>query len=164
MNTIKKYWVVIVLITSVIAISIALIAEYFFEILPCKMCLYQRYPYYFIIIFSLVYFFTKKTPLAWYYWIINFSFIIGLFISLWHVGIEQKILPGLSGCTNDIEKTNSLTNLKDQILKQNVISCDEIVWSFMGISAATLNSLLLILLLLVNTKFLMQSFYDNEKI
>ena len=161
MNTLKKYWIVIVLITSVIAISIALIAEYFFEILPCKMCLYQRYPYYFIIIFSLVYFFTKKTPLAWYYWIINFSFIIGLFISLWHVGIEQKILPGLSGCSNIIEKTSSLKNLKEQIINQSIINCNEITWSFIGISMATYNSLLLILLLLLNIKFTLENSYKN---
>ena len=161
MNTIKKYWVVIVLIISVIAISIALIAEYFFEILPCEMCLYQRYPYYFIIIFSLVYFFTKKTPLAWYYWIINFSFIIGLFISLWHVGIEQKILPGLSGCSNIIEKTSSLKNLKEQIINQSIINCNEITWSFIGISMATYNSLLLILLLLLNIKFTLENSYKN---
>ena len=162
MNTLKKYWIVIVLITSVIAISIALIAEYFFEILPCKMCLYQRYPYYFIIIFSLIYLFTKKTPLAWYYWVINFSFIIGLFFSLWHVGIEQKILPGLSGCSNIIEKTSSLKNLKEQIINQNIINCNEITWSFMGVSAATLNSLLLIVLLVINSNFIIQHFYDKE--
>ena len=164
MNTLKKYWIVIVLITSVIAISIALIAEYFFEILPCKMCLYQRYPYYFIIIFSLIYLFTKKTPLAWYYWIINFSFIIGLFISLWHVGIEQKILPGLSGCSNIIEKTSSLKNLKEQIINQNIINCNEITWSFMGISMATYNSLLLMMLLLLNIKFTLENSYKNYKI
>ena len=161
MNTLKKYWIVIVLITSVIAISIALIAEYFFEILPCKMCLYQRYPYYFIIIFSLIYLFTKKTPLAWYYWVINFSFIIGLFFSLWHVGIEQKILPGLSGCSNIIEKTSSLKNLKEQIINQNIINCNEITWSFMGISMATYNSLLLMMLLLLNIKFTLESTYKN---
>ena len=164
MNTLKKYWIVIVLITSVIAISIALIAEYFFEILPCKMCLYQRYPYYFIIIFSLIYLFTKKTPLAWYYWIINFSFIIGLFFSLWHVGIEQKILPGLSGCSNIIEKTSSLKNLKEQIINQNIINCNEITWSFMGISMATYNSLLLMMLLLLNIKFTLENSYKNYKI
>ena len=161
MNTLKKYWIVIVLITSVIAISIALIAEYFFEILPCKMCLYQRYPYYFIIIFSLIYLFTKKTPLAWYYWIINFSFIIGLFFSLWHVGIEQKILPGLSGCSNIIEKTSSLKNLKEQIINQNVINCNEITWSVMSVSMATYNSLLLLILLLLNIKFTLESAYKN---
>ena len=164
MNTLKKYWIVIVLITSVIAISIALIAEYFFEILPCKMCLYQRYPYYFIIIFSLIYLFTKKTPLAWYYWIINFSFIIGLFFSLWHVGIEQKILPGLSGCSNIIEKTSSLKNLKEQIINQNIINCNEITWSFMGISMATYNSLLLMMLLLLNIKFTLENSFKNYKI
>ena len=50
MNYIIKYWGLIDFsLFCVTAISIALIAEYIFNILPCKMCLYQRYPYYFII-------------------------------------------------------------------------------------------------------------------
>ena len=49
MNYIIRYWAIVVFILSAIAISSALIAEYVFNLLPCKMCLYQRYPYYFII-------------------------------------------------------------------------------------------------------------------
>ena len=161
MSTLKKNWVVVVLIISVIAISVALIAEHVFEILPCKMCLYQRYPYYFIIMFSIIYILAKRIPLVLYYWINNFSFIVGLFFSLWHVGIEQKILPGLSGCSNAIEKTNSLQNLKEQIINQNVINCNEITWSVMSVSMATYNSLLLLILLLLNIKFTLESAYKN---
>ena len=163
MNTLKKHWVAIVLLISSIAIFSALMAEYVFDILPCKMCIYQRYPYYFIILISLIYIVSKKLPLTWYYWIGSLSFAIGLFFSAWHVGIEQKILPGLSGCTNTINTSQSLAKLKDQILNQNIIACDEIIWSFMGFSAATLNSLLLILLLLINTIFLVQHRYGKEK-
>ena len=127
------------------------------------MCLYQRYPYYFIILFSIIYITTKKIPLVLYYWFSFFAFVIGLFFSIWHVGIEQKILPGLSGCSSIINTSQSLTNLKEQILNQNIITCDEITWSFMGLSAATLNSLILIFLLLINTIFLIQHHYDREK-
>ena len=164
MKIIRENWPFIVFLICCIAVCFALTAEYLFKIFPCKMCLYQRYPYYLIIIISIIFFFSKKFSFTIYCIFTEILFITGLFFSIWHVGIEQKILPGFSGCTNAIEKTNSLTNLKNQILKQNVISCDEITWSFMGISAATLNSLLLILLLLVNTKFLTQRFYDKEKI
>jgi len=163
MNKIKKNWAIIVLLISSIAILSALIAEYLFDILPCQMCLYQRYPYYFIILFSIIYIFTNKIPLTWYYWISAFSFTIGLFFSLWHTGIEQKVLPGLSGCSNTVNASQSLTNLKEQILNQNIVACDEITWSIMGFSAATVNSLLLILLLLINTIFLIQHYYDKEK-
>ena len=94
MNTLKKHWVVIVLLISSAAILSALIAEYVFDILPCQMCLYQRYPYYFIILFSIIYIITKKIPLASYYWINSFAFAIGLFFSVWHIGIAQKIIDG----------------------------------------------------------------------
>ena len=110
-----------------------------------------------------VYIVSKKLPLIWYYWISTLSFTVGLFFSTWHVGIEQKILPGLSGCTNTINTSQSLTMLKDQIFNQKIIACDEITWSLMGLSAATLNSLLLILLLLINTIFLVQHRYGKEK-
>ena len=126
------------------------------------MCLYLRYPYYFIILFSIIYIIAKKIPLALYYWINFFAFAIGLFFSVWHIGIEQKILPGLSGCSSIINNSQSLTDLKEQILNQNIITCDEITWSFMGLSAATLNSLLLIFLLLINTIFLIQHYYDKK--
>ena len=163
MNTIQKYWPVIVLIISSIAIVIALIAEYAFDILPCQMCIYQRYPYYFIIIFSVIFIVLKNIPPTLYYWITTLSFTVGLFFSTWHVGIEQNILPGLPGCSIDISKSQSLSKLKDQIINQNIITCDEVTWSFFGISAATLNSVLLIILLLINIKLLILNNYNKEK-
>ena len=163
MSTLKKYWAAIVLIISSIAILSALIAEYVFDILPCKMCLYQRYPYYFIIFISLIYIVSKKIPLELYYWMNTLSFAIGLFFSAWHVGIEQKILPGLSGCSSTINLAQSLTELKEQILNQNIITCDEITWTILGLSAATINSILLIFLLLINTILLGQHLFSKEK-
>ena len=164
MNKIKKNWIIIVLLISSIASISALIAQYLFNILPCQMCLYQRYPYYFIILFSIIYIITKKIPLVLYYWISSFTFAIELFFSVWHMGIEQKLLPGLSGCSGIINNSQSLTNLKEQILNQNITTCDEITWSFMGLSAATINSILLIFLLLINTIFLIQLHSDRKKL
>ena len=60
MNIIYRNWGVIVFAISIIAIFIALIAEYFYNLLPCKMCLYQRYPYYSIIIIYPIFLFLKK--------------------------------------------------------------------------------------------------------
>ena len=162
MKILKKYWAKILLTLSVATILIALIAEYIFKIIPCEMCIYQRYPYYFIILFSLAYIIVKKISGIWYYRIIFISLLIGLFLSLWHVGVEQKILSGLSGCSNKINALESLSQLKEQIINQNVVTCSEITWSIMGISAATLNSLLLSLLLLINT-LLLFSYYLEKK-
>ena len=163
MNIIKKYWVVIVLLISSLAIITALTAEYMFNILPCKICLYQRYPYYILIIISFIYIILKTLPLTWYYWICSLFFSIGLFFSVWHVGIEQKILPGLPGCTFTINASQSLKDLKEQILKQNIATCDEVTWSFIGLYEEKRKEGLLILLLLVNIIFLVKHKYEKEK-
>ena len=163
MSYIIRYWGVILFFLCVIAISSALIAEYFFHILPCQMCLNQRYPYYFIISIFVVFYFITKTPNIWLYVLTELAVLYGLFYSVWHVGIEQNLLTGPSSCSGKLEGANSVSDLKEQILNQAVINCNEISWSVLGLSAATLNSLLLFLLLLFNTIFIFKIYNDKEK-
>jgi disulfide bond formation protein DsbB len=163
MKIFNRNWPIFLFLVSCVAVGSALIAENIYNVLPCKMCLYQRYPYYFIICISLFFIVFKKLPSKLYNLIIEFLLLVGLFFSIWHVGIEQKIISGLSGCTNAIKKTDSLTILKDQIINQNLITCDEVTWSIMGLSAAAINTLLLVLLLLINTIFIINGYYGKEK-
>ena len=163
MKIIKEFWPILVLIISCFTISIAWIAEYFFDILPCQMCLYQRYPYYFIIVFSIIFLIYRNIPMMFYYLTISLALLFGLFFAIWHVGIENNIFPGLTGCTNQINNVQSISELKEKILNQNIISCNEITWSFMGFSAATYNSILIIALLIMNTIFLLQKNNEKEK-
>ena len=95
--------------------------------------------------------------------LIEGALLYGIFYALWHVGIEQKILPGLMDCAATIDSSNSLTDLKNQILNQNIIPCDEINWMILGFSAATINSLVLLFLLIFNTIFVIQFYYDKKK-
>ena len=163
MNYIIRYWGVILFFLCVVAISSALIAEYFFHISPCQMCLNQRYPYYFIISIFVVFYFINKTSNIWLYVLTELAVLYGLFYSVWHVGIEQNLLTGPSSCSGKLGEANSVSDLKDQILNQAVINCNEISWSILGLSAATLNSLLLFLLLLFNTIFIIKTYDDKEK-
>ena len=163
MNHLIRYWSVIVFILSIIAISSALIAEYVFNLLPCKMCLYQRYPYYFIISIFILFYFFQKTSSIWLYILTELAIIFGLFYSLWHVGIEKKLLPGPYGCSGSLKELDSIKNLKEQIFNQPIINCNDISWSMLGLSAATVNTILLILLLLFNTIFIFKIYYGKEK-
>ena len=158
MKIIKKNWMLIILLISFFAIGSALIAEYLFEIFPCKMCLNQRYPYYFIMIISLIFFFIKKFLYFWKLLLIECALCYGIFYAIWHVGIEQKIFPGLSDCTTSLDHTNSLIELKKQIFNQTIITCDEITWTILGLSAATINAFVLLILLIFNSIFLIQYF------
>ena len=161
MKIIKNNWILIIFLISFFAIGSALTAEYFFKIFPCKMCLYQRYPYYFIMIISLIFFFIKKFSYIWQFLLIECALCYGFFYATWHVGIEQKILPSIPECTNSFDNTDSLIRLKNQILNQAIVACDEISWTILGLSAATINALMLLFLLIFNTTFLIQ--YFNEK-
>jgi disulfide bond formation protein DsbB len=162
MNYIIRYWGIIFFFLCVVAISSALIVEYVFHILPCQMCLNQRYPYYFIISIFIVFYFIFKTPNIWLYILSELAVLYGLFYSVWHVGIEQNLLTGSSKCSGKLREANSVSDLKEQILNQAVINCNEINWSVFGLSAATLNSLLLFFLLLFNTIFIFK-IYGNKK-
>ena len=81
-------------------------------------------------------------------------FIYGLFYSVWHVGIENQLLPGPAGCSSGLNTTNNILSLKEQILAKPVINCEDIAWSILGLSAATINSLLLFLIFILNAIYL----------
>jgi disulfide bond formation protein DsbB len=73
------------------------------------------------------------------------------------------LLSGPSGCSGGLESTNSTTNLKDQIMSKAVVNCEDIIWSMFGLSAATINSLLLFLIFVINTIYLWNNGFKKEK-
>lgn len=164
MKFILKNWVALLFILSLIAIISALIAEYFFDLIPCKMCLKQRYPYYAIIIIILFSYFFRQIKNILLFILSEFAILYGLFYSIWHVGIEQKVLSGPASCSGTLSNTNSIQNLKEQISNQPIVNCTDISWTMLGLSAATINSILLLLILIFNSIYILQNFYGTKKI
>jgi disulfide bond formation protein DsbB len=146
----QKYWFYLVTLFSVIAIASALIAEYYFDLQPCGMCLKQREPYYIIIAGFILVMILKWQDKIWFYVGVQIVSIYGLFYSLWHVGIENKILAGPSSCSGGLNISTNKSSLKEQIISKAVINCEEVAWSIFGLSAATMNSLLLFLIFIIN--------------
>jgi len=159
---ILRYWFWITSILSLLAISSALIAEYSFDLEPCSMCLKQRHPYYFILVIFVLFVVIYKFPRIWFYLGVQLACIYGLFYSIWHVGIEKKILPGPTSCSGELNFSNSAENLKEQIMAKAVINCEDVIWSFIGVSAATINTLLLLLIFIVNAIYL-KKYYASKK-
>ena len=163
MKNILKNWEIFILIISIVAISSALVAEYFFNLTPCKMCLKQRHPYYAIISIVILFYIIGKPKNIFLHITNQIAVIYGLFYSIWHMGIEKGLLNSTSSCSGTLQKTNSIQNLKDQIINQEVINCNEVVWSIFGLSAATINSLLLLSIFIFNSIYILNSFYDSKK-
>ena len=158
----QKYWFYLVTLFSVVAIASALIAEYYFDLQPCAMCLKQREPYYIIIAGFILVMILKWQDKIWFYVGVQIVSIYGLFYSLWHVGIENKILAGPSSCSGGLNISTNTSSLKEQIISKAVINCEEVAWSIFGLSAATMNSLLLFLIFIINAIYIV-SIYGSKK-
>ena len=158
----QKYWFYLVTLFSVVALASALIAEYYFDLQPCAMCLKQREPYYIIIAGFILVMILKWQDKIWFYVGVQIVSIYGLFYSLWHVGIENKILAGPSSCSGGLNISTNTSSLKEQILSKAVINCEEVAWSIFGLSAATMNSLLLFLIFIINAIYIF-NIYDSKK-
>ena len=153
-----RNWTLLLFIISLISISSALTAEYFFNLQPCELCLKQRHPYYLILVCLVFIFIIKNLNKIVFYLLIQLSAVYGLFYSIWHVGVENKILKGPSGCSVMLKNSESASDLKAQILSKQVISCDEVIWSFFGISAASINTLVLLVIFILNAIYLLKNY------
>ena len=158
----KKYWIYIVSFLSLAAISSAYIAEFYFNLDPCEMCLKQRNPYYVIILGFVLIIILKLQNRVWFYLGVQIVAIYGLFYSVWHIGIENKILSGPSGCSSSLNISNNTLSLKEQIISKPVINCEDVAWSIFGLSAATINSFLLILIFITNAIYIYK-YYGSKK-
>ena len=160
----QKYWFYLVTLFSVVALASALIAEYYFDLQPCAMCLKQREPYYVMIAGFILVMILKWQDKIWFYVGVQIVSIYGLFYSLWHVGIENKILAGPSSCSGGLNISTNTSSLKEQIISKAVINCEEVAWSIFGLSAATMNSLLLFLIFIINAIYIINIYgFKKEK-
>jgi disulfide bond formation protein DsbB len=59
-------------------------------------------------------------------------------IGFYHAGVEMGVFEGFTQCTSDIKAT-STDDLMRQIMAAPLVRCDEVQWSFLGISMAGWN-------------------------
>ena len=158
----QNNWFGILILLSFVALGSAFIAEYIFNLEPCKMCLKQRHPYYVIIVLTALFYLLKKHKSIYLFVMNEIAIFYGLFYSIWHVGIEQKILTGPASCSIILSETNSLQDLKEQINNQPIINCSDIVWTILGLSATTINTILLLFILIFNSIFIIKNYYVSK--
>ena len=113
---------------------------------PCVLCWWQRYPYGVVIGLAVIGGVFCQAPGAakgLLAALMGFS-ALALFgdaaIAGFHVGVEQKWWQGTQGCIGAVG-AESLEALRNQLLSQKVVRCDEIAWSLAGISMAGYNML-----------------------
>jgi disulfide bond formation protein DsbB len=128
-------------ILGLAAILLAWASQIFGGLVPCELCLEQRWAYYWgLPVLALILAFWNRLPLTvWYVAmaIVTVIFAWGTYMGSFHAGVEWGFWPGPTACTGvgDSFSFESLNNLTP------VIGCDVVQFRFLGISLAGYNAL-----------------------
>ena len=156
-NKIQNIFYPTILLVSSLTIILALYIEHVLSIPACKLCLYQRIPYILsiIICFFGYFFYSNKI----FIYLLIFAFLSSLFISGYHLGIENNIFTEFSGCTNENLNTTNKTELLES-LNNYMPNCKSVSFRILGLSLATINFILSIALTLITITYL---YYEKNR-
>ncbi len=128
----------LVFLCGFVPLSAALIAQYVFELHPCPLCIYQRYPFEALIFLSVLSMFIKfrKFRLSVIFLSI-LAMLINTGISFYHFGVENKWWE-FGDCASTLD-TSSIEALKASLFSAPNVRCDEVQFRFIGLSMAGWN-------------------------
>jgi len=158
LKKINNIFLIAILFIISLAIISALIIQYWLGYEPCKLCLYERIPYFLSIILIIKIIFIKKYEKLTLL-MLSFVFVSSTGLAFYHFGIEQGFFNESLACTTgDLSKTLTKEELLEQ-LKQNSISCKDVSFRILGLSLAAINAIFSFILSVI----FIVSFLNYEK-
>jgi disulfide bond formation protein DsbB len=130
-----------ILVFSILSLSIAYFIQYVFGHKPCNLCIIERIPYIAaIILISLVFILNRYQKIISS--LILIFFIFGAVVSFYHFGIEQGFYSESLIC--ELSNNNPLNKeeLLNQLKKAEIVSCKDVTFRFLGLSLATINTII----------------------
>ena len=137
----KKIILNSLIILSFIALSSAYFIEFILDHEPCNLCKIERIPYIGSIILISFLFFSKrweKIVLS----IVLLLFVFGAVTSIYHIGIEQGIFDESLLCELSMNTGVQSPDELLKTLKKTPISCKDVTFTIFGLSLATFNAFL----------------------
>ena len=132
----------LIAILAIISLTIitALIIQYWLGHEPCKLCFYERIPYFLSILLLIKILFFKKNEKITLL-ILSLVFVSSSTLAFYHFGIEQGFFSESLVCeAEDLSKILSKEQLLEQ-LKQNSVSCKDVSFRILGLSLAAINTI-----------------------
>lgn len=110
---------------AILVVSVALIMQFLFGILPCKLCYYQRIPYYMIIGFGILRFLIKH-PLypKMFLWVCVILFFVSAVLGFYHMGIEYGYFKNILNCVAGNNGVDSVMELKSMLIGKINVPCE----------------------------------------
>jgi disulfide bond formation protein DsbB len=128
---------------GVLACASALLAALGFQHLgglaPCPLCILQRWPHGIALVFGLAAIAWPGRALRVATALAASALTAGAVIAFYHAGVEQGWWPGPDTCAVPDPSSMSTDDLLARLQATPVVRCDEIPWSFLGLSMAAWN-------------------------
>ena len=143
------FFIYTVLFLSIFSLLFVFILQYEYGILPCKICIWQRWPHIFNILIALIIISSSSIP--------NYIMVLGLInmflafiLALYHYGLEQNLWDNVFSCSgeikfNDLSTEEILKNLNNTPIK----TCEIEAWNFLNLSLTGWNMILTIFISLI---------------
>ena len=134
-----------ILAFSILSLSIAYFIQYVLGHKPCNLCIIERIPYIAaIILISLIFILNRYQKIISS--LILIFFIFGSVVSFYHFGIEQGFFSESLVCDLGNSQPINKEELLNQLKKTEIVSCKDVTFRFLGLSLATINTIISIIL------------------
>jgi disulfide bond formation protein DsbB len=145
---------------SIFILIVAYIIQYVLDHKPCNLCLIERLPYFSAIIIISIFLFFKKFEKI-YLIILSLIFFSAALVSFYHFGIEQGFIQESFVC--DLNIKNGDLSKKDLLnqLKESPVSCKDVTFKIFGLSLATFNVFISVILSAITIKLFLT--YEKNK-
>ena len=134
-----------ILAFSILTLSIAYFIQYVLGHKPCNLCIIERIPYIAaIILISLIFILNRYQKIISS--LILIIFIFGAVVSFYHFGIEQGFFSESLVCDLGNSQPLNKEELLNQLKKTEIVSCKDVNFRFLGLSLATINTVISLIL------------------
>ena len=134
-----------ILVFSILSLSIAYFIQYALGHKPCNLCIIERIPYIAaIILISLIFILNRYQKIISS--LILIFFIFGAVVSFYHFGIEQGFFSESLVCDLGNSQPLNKEELLNQLKKTEIVSCKDVTFRFLGLSLATINTVISLIL------------------
>ncbi len=130
---------------SAATLGAALLSQYVGGLAPCVLCVWQRWPHVAAIALAglaLLVLPRSRVAGAGLLALGGVALWTSAGIAAYHVGVEQHWWAGTAQCGTTGAAPTSLEDLRRMVMAAPVTRCDEVAWSFLGISMAGWNLLI----------------------
>ena len=150
----------LILLFSIFALFAAYFIQYVLKHQPCNLCLVERIPYILSIIVVSICLFTKKFE-KFSLIILGIIFFFATLVATYHFGIEQGFIKESLVCNLNNESNNLSKEALLNQLKEMPVSCKDVTFKIFGLSLATFNIFISLILCIINIKLFLN--YEKNK-